>query len=129
MCPPYRGYLRRGGDTVSRWGEAFRASYVCHGDIPQGAVTPAPAWPDPGTPERARLDQQHAGIVAGLRRAALQRPPSWDDPAALPSPGCRCCRCDGQRWTEAPGGWRCASCYPGDHLTATPLREVRTCRP
>jgi hypothetical protein len=61
-----------------------------------------------GVPRVCR--KQHAAIVAGLRCAALQRPRRGADPAALPSPGCRCCRCDGQCWTEADGGPRLALC-------------------
>ena len=53
--------------------------------------------------------------LAGLRRAALQRPPSWTDPAAAPWPGCWCSCCHlGRWWTEAaePRGWRCWTCHP-----------------
>jgi hypothetical protein len=40
-------------------------------------------WPATGTEARTRLDERHAATVAGYRRAALQRPPSWPgaDPA------------------------------------------------
>jgi hypothetical protein len=48
----------------------------------------------------ARLQQRATpnDSLDGLRRAALQRPPSWVDPAARPSPGCCCSCCRGQRW-------------------------------
>jgi hypothetical protein len=30
----------------------------------------------PGSPERARMDRQHAEVLDGYLRAALQRPPA-----------------------------------------------------
>jgi hypothetical protein len=82
---------------------------------------------------------EHERHVAGLERAALQRPPSWADPSP-PPPGawCGCCsrarpERGGRWWTPtaprtdglAPGpGWRCAACHPpppGCHV-----REART---
>jgi len=71
----------------------------------------------------------HLVLLDGYMRAALQRPPSWSDPAALPSRGCFCSCCKGQRWwreREMPKGWRCSTCYPPDHLPANAVMEVRT---
>jgi hypothetical protein len=68
-------------------------------------------------------------ISAAYIRAALQRPPSWSDPVALPSRGCFCSCCKGQRWwceCEAPKGWRCSTCHPPSHLTPGAVTEVRT---
>jgi hypothetical protein len=65
----------------------------------------------------------------GLRRAALQHPPSWADATARPSPGCWCSCCKGHRWwceVIAPKGWRCWQCHPPDHLGAEDARDVRT---
>jgi hypothetical protein len=76
-----------------------------------------------------KRDDLATEIANGYRKAALKRPPSWSDPAVLPSPGCCCSCCDGQRWwTEAHGrgGWCCWTCHPGDHLRAEQRREVRT---
>ena len=61
-------------------------------------------------------------------QAALQRPPSWADPTALPSPGCFCNCCKGQRWwreRDAPKGWRCWICHPPDHLPPETVTEIR----
>jgi len=58
---------------------------------------------------------------AAIRVEGAWRPPAWAEEADAPRPGdrCRCCR-GGRFWRErgAPRGWRCASCYPPDHLTA-----------
>jgi len=70
----------------------------------------------------------HRDHLAGLEKAALQRPPSWADAAAVPPPGawCGCCtrarpERGGRWWTPtaprtdglAPGpGWRCCACHP-----------------
>ena len=138
MCPAYKGYISGWGwHPVSRWADAFRTAHEGAGRDAVDPVdtvatpyrAPEPLWPDPGTPERTRLDERNAAIVTGYRRAALKRPPSWSDSAALPSPGCWCSCCDGQRWwseADGPKGWRCWTCHPGDHLTAAERREVRT---
>jgi hypothetical protein len=66
--------------------------------------------------------------LAGLQTAALQRPPSWSEAAALPSAGAWCSCCRGQRWwceAVAPKGWRCWQCHPPDHLDAEAVREMR----
>jgi hypothetical protein len=65
----------------------------------------------------------------GFLRAAWQRPPSWADHTALPSRGCFCSCCGGQRWwreRDAPKGWRCSTCYPSDHLPSTAVTELTT---
>jgi hypothetical protein len=67
--------------------------------------------------------------LSGYLRAALQRPPSWADPAALPQCGCFCSCCKDQRWwreREATKGWRCSVCHPHDHLPADAVIEVTT---
>jgi hypothetical protein len=67
--------------------------------------------------------------MTGSLRAELQRPPSWADSTALPSRGCFCSCCKGQRWwceREAPKGWRCCTCHPPDHLPAEAVMEIRT---
>ena len=59
--------------------------------------------------------EQHTAQVAGYVRASQMRPVSWSDPRALPSPGCWCSCCKGQRWwceVTEPKGWRCATCHP-----------------
>ena len=64
-----------------------------------------------------------------VRRAALQRPPSWSDTTACPAPGCFCSCCNGRRWwceLDAPRGWRCWTCHPPFHLTAGEVSDVRT---
>jgi hypothetical protein len=68
-------------------------------------------------------------LLDGYMRAALQRPPSWADPTALPSRGCFCSCCKGQRWwceREVPRGWRCSVCYPPDHLPSISVMEMGT---
>jgi len=90
-------------------------------------IAAEPALPPPGSPERDRLDRKQASAVRGLLNMAMQRPVSWADPAALPSPGCWCSCCQGRRWwcerTE-PKGWRCSICHPPDGLVD--MLEVRT---
>jgi len=46
---------------------------------PAAAIDPTPLTPlpEPGTPERARIDSRQAAMLAGLDRVAQQRPPSW----------------------------------------------------
>jgi hypothetical protein len=92
-----------------------------------------PSTPRPpqllGTTERTHSDGQQAALVSGLLHAARRRPPSWADPTALPSRGCFCSCCKGQRWwreREAPKGWRCWTCHPTDHLATGAMLELRT---
>jgi hypothetical protein len=71
-------------------------------------------------PARWRLVdyQRHAAILRGLQNAALQRPPSWPDPAAVLSTGAWCSCCRGSQWwreAEHPRGWRCSTCHPPLH--------------
>ena len=71
-------------------------------------------WDDPPTPGLEPL-RVPGDPHAGLRWAAMKRPPSWSDPAARPSPGCLCSCCGlGRWWTESanPRGWRCFTCHP-----------------
>jgi hypothetical protein len=68
-------------------------------------------------------------IPADYLGAALQRPPSWADPAAPPSRGCFCSCCKGRRWwreCEVPKGWRCSACHPPDQFPADAVMEVTT---
>ena len=84
-------------------------------------------------------EREHAGPGGGrmphkphwlvCTYVARGRPPSWADPAALPSRGCFCTCCKGQRWwreCEAPKGWRCSTCHPPDHLPPDAVTEMRT---
>jgi hypothetical protein len=118
---------------------------------------PSPAAPDPDLAheraviaetmraEAARLlpvkpEADHRDHLAGLRLSAMQRPPSWSDAAAVPSPGsyCGCCSRHrpeaGGRWwaaanprTDGRGigpGWCCATCHPPP--PGCEVREVLT---
>lgn len=93
------------------------------------AEEPLPPLPEPGTPERARLDRDQAVMVAGLLHVARMRPTSWSDPAALPSRGCFCSRCKGQLWwteREEPKGWRCTACLPPPRDCSHTVRLIDT---
>jgi hypothetical protein len=88
----------------------------------RAAIQNEPALPPPGTPERERLDAAKRRMLAGLHDAALQRPSSWPDANAIPSVGCWCSRCRGQRWWRervAPKGWQCATCHPPPEAAVT----------
>jgi hypothetical protein len=90
------------------------------------APEPAADWQEQ---DRERLQSVSRAITGGYLRAALQRPPSWADPAALPSRGFFCSCCQRQRWwreREAPKGWRCSICHPPDHLPADAVMELTT---
>ena len=96
---------------------------------PADASTDPPPLPEPGTPERERWDAGHAQMVRGLLATARQRPPSWADSAAIPSLGCWCSCCRGQRWwteRERPKGWRCGTCHAPLHLAPALVRWVNT---
>ena len=61
---------------------------------------------------RADRDQsaRGAGRLVVLREHLCE---SGDDPAALPSRGCFCSRCNGEVWwceRKVPRGWRCTAC-------------------
>ena len=82
--------------------------------------------PQIASDEAGRMKRE---ALAGMMRAALQRPPSWSDAAAVPWPGCWCSCCRlGRWWTEVrePRGWRCWTCHPPDGVTFGAVREVRT---
>lgn len=50
-------------------------------------------------------------VLAGLRRAALMRPPAWTGgQEARPWPGCWCGGCGGTVFRRTTEGWCCASC-------------------
>jgi hypothetical protein len=94
---------------------------------PPKPENPSSGTPPPGSPERDRFDRNHAETVRGLMNMAMQRPVSWADPDALPSPGCWCSCCQGRRWwceRIEPKGWRCATCHPFN--PGQDVREVRT---
>jgi hypothetical protein len=62
----------------------------------------------------------------GLRRAAMQRPPSWADPSAALSRGCFCSCCQSRRWWSDDRGWRCWTCHPPDHLSPDAVAEIQS---
>ena len=69
------------------------------------------------------------GASGPVDRMAFRRRPSWSDPADVPSSGSWCSCCHGHRWwteTQDGRGWCCATCHPGNHLTAAQRREVVT---
>jgi hypothetical protein len=70
--------------------------------------------------------QSHVVFLDAYMRAALQRPVSWADPAARPSPGAFCSCCKGNRWWGNAQGWRCWRCHPPDGLPTGSVTEVRT---
>ena len=93
---------------------------------PAGApLEPVPDWSDPDS-ERERLNSLNRPVADGHLRAARQRPPSWSNAAALPSPGCFCSCCKGQRWWTDQSGWRCWTCHPPNHLSRGLVVEFRT---
>lgn len=56
-------------------------------------------------------------------------PVSWADASLVPTPGAFCRNCTGRSWwceLDTPRGWRCGTCYPGDHRPAERRREVVT---
>ncbi|MGD0109553.1 MAG: hypothetical protein ABSC06_36830 [Rhodopila sp.] len=92
-------------------------------------ISPPLSLSQPYAEDWDQADADHASIVAGLLVSARRRPPSWADPSALPSRGCFCTCCKGQRWwreREAPKGWRCSVCYPPDHLPSIAVTEMTT---
>lgn len=93
----------------------FLAAEAARDEAEEAAAIAADAGaplPDPGTPDRQRLDHDHAQAVAGLLEAARKRPPSWADPASPPGTGTLCACCQGTRWWSDARGWRCAICHP-----------------
>lgn len=62
--------------------------------------------------------------------AARARPSEWWDGTDTPQPGDRC-RCGSKRfWTERdqPGGWRCSTCHPHDHLAGEAVETMEAGR-
>ena len=92
-------------------------------------VSSVSALSRPGRTRNAERRLSEPGTVSHAATsflAAHQRPPSWVDPSALPSPGCFCSCCHGQRWwreREMPKGWRCWQCHPPDHLMPEAVTE------
>ena len=100
---------------------------------PEPPRAPEPIPPQPSLANLSTQDRAARSRASRngrwTARAARRRPPSWADPAALPSRGCFCTCCKGQRWwreCEAPKGWRCSTCHPPDHLTAKYMRTLNT---
>jgi hypothetical protein len=86
---------------------------------------------EPPTPERTDRTKQHETTDPGLGWPPGQRPTSWADPSSLPSLGCWCSCCHGQRWwceREDPKGWRCGRCHPPVHLPDSNVRWIETNR-
>jgi hypothetical protein len=91
----------------------------------------APVAAEHGDPLPTKDHQRH---LAGLRAAAMQRPPVWIDQTTPPPPDCWCSCCHGRRWwaPERPVddctgiglGWRCRACHPPPLGAAT--MEVQT---
>lgn len=107
-------------DTIGRGASTGRAS-----ESDRSGERCAPP-PEQATPP----GELTAAALAGYLRAARMRPPSWSDPAALPSAGCLCSCCAGQSWwceVDAPRGWRCSTCHPPLGLRPDQVREVSTC--
>jgi hypothetical protein len=107
--------------------EAERALLARHYVAPPSARPYLPSDPDV--------------VRDGLLAGALMRPPAWGD--ATPPPAGAWCSCCGRhnperggRWwsprnprddgTGAGPGWRCATCHPPDHLSASDMGKIRT---
>ncbi len=98
------------------WADAVRASgYEARiVEALEGYIPPIPV-PDWAEAERASQELRGRQAAAAYREAAMRRPAAWAGAKALPSPGCFCGTCSGQRWWSErtdPRGWRCAWCYP-----------------
>jgi hypothetical protein len=101
------------------------------------AIENEPPLPAPGTPERARLDDEQAALLRALRASALQRPPCFEGSADRPPPhGARCSCCKGRWWwyprhpatdaTGPSGDWRCAACRPPAHVQKDQIVRAET---
>jgi hypothetical protein len=80
-----------------------------------------------GAAERAAIIGEASGNPQAF--APHKLPPSWPAPEYEPTVGAICTGCSGNAWwaeASAPKGWRCARCYPGDHLPADRRRDVMT---
>lgn len=79
--------------------------------------------------ERAAIqaEGEHSNAKAPIPHSL---PPSWSDPAIIPTAGatCSCCRTGRTWWTETgtPKGWRCRACHPPAHLRAGQFIEALT---
>jgi hypothetical protein len=116
-------------DLLSRHKAGIMALLRSPAPEPLGTPEPIPALTERKTQAGQRRDFAQATIVPGMLQAALRWPPSWSDPATLPSPGCFCSCCRGQTWWSegtAPKGWRCSVCHPPDHLPADAVMEMTT---
>jgi hypothetical protein len=124
LAPELRGALAAARPAVLRLLLDGAGAEGEAGAAPDSDAASAPPAPAPITDAA-----EHFPSLDGYKRAALRRPPSWTPVSALPSPGCYCTCCAGQRWwceRERPSGWRCRTCYAPDHLPAKDVREVRT---
>ena len=96
---------------VAAWAEAC-AARALEGYEPEPTGDDMPPLPEPGSPERARFDAEHARIVAGLLRVSRIRPLSWVDAGGRPCPGAFCGACGAETWRRSGAVWRCAGCFP-----------------
>lgn len=74
-------------------------------------------WRLPDAPRQAPAETtptEHAKTIAGLMRAALQRPPTWPTANGRLAPGCWCAGCEGINWRPTGAGWSCTACHPQD---------------
>jgi hypothetical protein len=119
---------------MSRWSDRYRLADPSPGSVHSvstvnGATDPASVIEAAyGSAERSAIiaKNEHGNPMTPIPHTM---PPSWADPLIEPIQGavCRCCK--GRAWwCEAinPRGWRCARCYPGDHLPADRRRDVMT---
>lgn len=85
---------------------------------------------DPNDQAYEAIERQ--AIIAEGRPAEsvlIAMPVSWADATLIPTAGARCRNCAGNRWwceRDQPKGWRCSTCYPGDHLPVDRRRDVAT---
>jgi hypothetical protein len=86
-------------------------------------------YSEPSRQKNALFEEGAAPASDAALPATHIRPPSWSDPANVPTSGARCYCCKfATWWTEAknPTGWCCAICHPPGHLSARQFREVNT---
>jgi hypothetical protein len=106
-------FAARYGETLDDLGAPPAASDNPLGFDPADyAEEPLPPLPEPGTPERERMDRDQAAMVAGLLHVARMRPASWKGAAGRFFAGCFCTDCGGACWWGDADGWHCAACYP-----------------
>lgn len=110
-------------------------------DAEREAIVAARAAEATGDVPALLPEADHRDHLARLRRSGLQRPPSWADASALPSPGawCGCCSRHrpkaGGRWWRAVAprsdglgigpGWCCLICHPPPPGAAVEVVDTR----